>query len=241
MRYAVLSDVHANLTALNRTLADARGLGCARFVFVGDVTGYGVDAKGALAAVRENFDVAVLGNHDAVCCGMDWRAGVTDNPNYDLDRIQSATLTDDEREWLCGLPVVHAEKGMAFAHGDFTNPKGWRYVLEAEDVVRCMSVREEKVLFCGHTHVAAIWEYGRGGQVRRLCAESLMRPPKAAETVSLALEGGSRYLVNCGSVGCARVDKCIEYAVIDEGRAIGIRRLPLDEDDGRVKRQSASV
>ena len=52
MRYAIMSDVHANPKALEVALADARRLGCGKFILLGDVTGYGYDPKGALEGVR---------------------------------------------------------------------------------------------------------------------------------------------------------------------------------------------
>ena len=67
MKYAIMSDVHANPRALEAALADARAQKCEKFVFAGDVTGYGYDVNAALRLVRENFDVALMGNHDSVC------------------------------------------------------------------------------------------------------------------------------------------------------------------------------
>ena len=59
MKYAIMSDVHANPVALETALADARAHKCENFVFAGDVTGYGYDGNAALRLVRENFDVAI--------------------------------------------------------------------------------------------------------------------------------------------------------------------------------------
>ena len=58
MKYAIMSDVRANPRALETALADSRAQKCEKFVFAGDVAGYGYDANAALRLVRENFDVA---------------------------------------------------------------------------------------------------------------------------------------------------------------------------------------
>ena len=71
MKYAIMSDAHANPLALKTALADARSLGCEKFIFAGDITGYGYDAKTTLNLVRENFDVVLLGNHDSACAGLE--------------------------------------------------------------------------------------------------------------------------------------------------------------------------
>lgn len=100
MKYAIMSDVHANPAALKTALADARALGCEKFVMLGDITGYGYDSKAALNLVRENFDVVLMGNHDSACLGLEKEQCDLENPNYDIDRKHRATLTDDDARWL---------------------------------------------------------------------------------------------------------------------------------------------
>ena len=79
MKYAIMSDVHANPRALKVALEDARRLGCEKYVLLGDVTGYGYDVKTALAEVRKNFDVVLMGNHDSACVGLEpvWEVTMT--------------------------------------------------------------------------------------------------------------------------------------------------------------------
>ena len=60
MKYAIMSDVHANPEALKTALEDARHFGCGKFLLLGDVTGYGYDVKAALAVVRKIFDQVVV-------------------------------------------------------------------------------------------------------------------------------------------------------------------------------------
>ena len=77
MKYAIMSDVHANPAALEKALKDARAVGCEKFILLGDITGYGYDPKRALELVRENFDVVLMGNHDSACLGLEpeWEVG----------------------------------------------------------------------------------------------------------------------------------------------------------------------
>ena len=71
MKYAIMSDAHANPLALKTAIADARSFRCEKFIFAGDITGYGYDAKATLDLVRKNFDVVLLGNHDSACAGLE--------------------------------------------------------------------------------------------------------------------------------------------------------------------------
>ena len=71
MKYAIISDIHANPAALERVLADAKQFGAEKVVCAGDVVGYGPDPVGAIRILRERGIPTVMGNHDAAVVG--WR------------------------------------------------------------------------------------------------------------------------------------------------------------------------
>lgn len=116
MKYAIMSDVHANPVALETALADARALGCTKFVMLGDITGYGYDAKRALGIVRENFDIVLRGNHDSACLGMETSPGDIVCASYDLDRKCRGALADDDVKWMWERRLFCVADGMAFVH-----------------------------------------------------------------------------------------------------------------------------
>ena len=64
MKYAIISDVHANPQALESVLADAEGCGAGQVICAGDVVGYGHDPAGAIRILREREVPTVMGNHD---------------------------------------------------------------------------------------------------------------------------------------------------------------------------------
>ena len=229
MKYAIMSDVHANPKALEVALADARRLGCGKFILLGDVTGYGYDPKGALESVRRNFDVVLMGNHDSACTGLESEWEVEVNNNYDLDRQAREQLTEEERAWLRGLDYLHEEEGFVCAHGDFTQPKMWNYIFYGEAAERNLSSRAEGLMFCGHTHVAAIWERTAKGVCRPKLEKRFRCPAVRAESVSFRMNPASRYIVNLGSVGYPRNDLCCSYGIYDAAaRRVTVRRLPFD-------------
>ncbi len=228
MKYAIMSDAHANPAALERALADARRRGCRKFVFLGDATGYGYDAKRTLDLVWKCFNVVLMGNHDSACRGLEPRLEVELNRNYDLDRAQRSQVTEADAERLKALPYIHVDGDAAFVHGDFLNPRGWGYIFDEWDARENLSNRSERLLFCGHTHHAAIWEEA-DGTLAPLFEKRLDTPALKAESLSFPLRRGRRYLVNVGSVGYPRNDYCATYAIYDSSAGrIALRRLPFD-------------
>ena len=230
MKYAVISDIHANPGAFKAALADAEAQGCGRIVCLGDITGYGYDPKTCLDIVRRRAGFCLMGNHDSACVGLEPEWEVRANPNYGEDVKSREKLTTGDMAWLSGLPYVHAENGAAFAHGTFTRPEGWGYVLSSFDAARNFGARPERMLFCGHTHHACAWAMGRDGVVSDATPRELADfDVKEPESVSFAVGNGMRYLVNVGSVGYPRRDYCSVYVVWDtDAGTITFRRLPFD-------------
>ena len=143
MKLAVMSDVHANPKALETALADARGQGCERFVMLGDVTGYGYDAKTALDVVRGTFDAVLMGNHDSACAGLEPEWEVLANRNYIIDCAERETLGEADVRWLKSREYLRSESGAAFAHGCFDHPSSWGYIISPQDAARSLSARTE--------------------------------------------------------------------------------------------------
>src|SRR3954470_8684272 len=114
MRIAVLSDIHANLTALDAVLADAGPVD--RVWQLGDIVGYGPDPNGVVERLREVGATGVRGNHDAAACGgpeIEWF-------NPDARRAMEWTrrvIEPATREWLEALPERRTEAGGELGHG----------------------------------------------------------------------------------------------------------------------------
>ena len=229
MKYAIMSDAHANPLALETALADARAARCGKFILLGDVTGYGYDPKRTLDVVRGNFDVVLMGNHDSACAGLEPELEVAANGNYDLDRMARDQLSEEDLAWLRGLGYLHEEAGFVCTHGDFTQPKMWNYILYGEAAERNFLSRDDGLMFCGHTHHAAIWERNEKGECCLKMGNRFRLPAGKAESVSFKLNPASRYIINVGSVGYPRNDLCCAYGIFDSSaRRVTIRRLPFD-------------
>jgi diadenosine tetraphosphatase ApaH/serine/threonine PP2A family protein phosphatase len=215
MRIAVLSDIHANLPALEAVLADAGEVGA--IWHLGDVVGYGPDPDGVVARLREVGAVGVRGNHDAAAAGgneIDWF-------NPDARRAMEwtrAAISQPTLAWLRALPERHTIDNVELVHGSPREPI-WEYVTSTAVARANLVVLGTTIGLHGHTHVPLAWVED-GDRVLG------MRPDPAAP---LEL-GGRRALVNPGSVGQPRDgDPDASYAVFEpEAGRISWRRIAYD-------------
>jgi len=227
VRYAILSDVHANEAALRAVLLDAADARAERFVCLGDVLGYGPDPVAALELVHRSCHVCLAGNHDDAVSGRFPAADFTDFAAAAVRRHR-ARLSDAAVAWLRRLPHVcdfPGPNGFACAHGDLSDPKNFNYVLEPRDALPSWGARPEQLLFVGHTHAPGIFVLGSSGA------------PHALAPMDFVLEDGKRYLVNVGSVGYPRSGVCRSfYCIYDDcSRTVFFRSLPFDLEGYRAK------
>ena len=224
MRYAIISDIHANSAALRAILADASDCGVERTICLGDVVGYGPDPAGALETVYRRVHVCVAGNHDAAVCGAVSADAFTPFAAR-AAALHRKALSRDALAWLAGLPLVHEEKSpsgetlFACVHGDFSAPAEFFYIDGPEAAAPSFAARTGNLLFAGHTHEPAIFALPPGS-----CA------PVALPPQDVILEPGTRYIVNPGSAGYPRGGTCRStYCIFDSAdSSIRFRSLPFD-------------
>lgn len=228
MRYAILSDVHANEAALRAVLADAADARAEKIVCLGDVLGYGPDPVAALELVYRRAHVCLAGNHDDAASG---RFPVEDFTSFAAAAVMRhrAVLAPSALDWLRHLPHVcefpGPSGGFACVHGEFAHPERFNYVLEPSDALPSWRVRAEPLLFVGHSHKPGIFVLGASGE------------PHALEPMDFVLEPGKRYLVNVGSVGYPRSGVCRSFYCLydDETGTVSFRSLPFDLEGYRAK------
>ena len=229
MRYAILSDVHANREALEAVLADAAPRADA-VLSLGDAVGYGADPIACLELLAERAHATVAGNHDHAVAGLldtSWfnpRAAAA----VEWTREQ---LDDDYRAWLGGRPLILELGDATLVHASPAQPEEWEYLMSAEDGFAVFGAFATRYCFVGHSHVPGVWSLGSSG------------PEHRRGDVGLTAERGRRYLVNVGSVGQPRDhDPRAAYALWDaDGGEIRIRRVPYDVDAARRKILAAGL
>lgn len=224
MRVLILSDIHANLVALETVLNAAEG-SYDRIWCLGDVVGYGPRPNECVEIVRERADLCVMGNHDWAALG---RPGV-DVEDFNPQARDAALwtreqLTDESRAYLNQLPdqPVHPQQldDMLITHASPREPV-WEYILNPYVAMENFGAFRETYCLVGHTHKPAIFRWQpyaeavNGPRVVRPAKVDYLQP-KCGTTLSIAHEDGERLIINPGSVGQPRDnDARAAYAILD--------------------------
>ncbi len=235
MRYLVLTDIHANLDALDACLADAARRRFDQVLVLGDVVGYGAEPAGAIERVRGLAPVAIVrGNHDKVACGLDSAEGFNAVARTAVEWTR-AQLSDADRDWLAAMPKgpVVVDALIEVCHGSPFDEDA--YVFDELDARRALEVASRSLCLYGHTHWPMTFVL-TGGSLEAAGSA------KAAE-MKLALEEGARYLLNPGAVGQPRDgDPRAAYAIVDvDRRVVELMRIQYDVEAARAKIAAAGL
>ena len=208
MRYLVLTDIHANLEALDACLADAAARGYDRLLCLGDVVGYGADPNPVIARLQERQPHALVrGNHDKVACGIEQAEGFN-SVAKSAARWTLETLTPANRAWLAALPrgPHQIDDLVEICHGSPFDEDA--YIFDELDALRALKVAQRPLCLFGHTHYPITFQ---------LSAEAFdSTGPSALAETQIALRRGWKYLINPGSVGQPRDgDPRAAYAIVD--------------------------
>jgi len=231
MRYAIFSDVHANLEALVAVLEAIAALPVDRIVCLGDVVGYLADPNACVALLREREIPCVAGNHDLAAVGLKDRTAFWSVARKAIEWT-SAELTPEHREYLAALPPrIDVGGDFVAVHGTLApveRPEDV-YVETEQDAAPALAALAAHgsgapVCFFGHSHRAEGFRL-TGGAVQRVAGPRI------------ALEPGCRYLINPGSVGVPRDgSRQAAFLVYDvERRIVDLRRADYDFAAARGK------
>ena len=228
MRVAVLSDIHANLVALDAVLASVGSVDAVWHL--GDVVGYGPDPDGVIDRLSAIDAVGVAGNHDLAALGgseIDWF-----NPDARAAMEWTrARLGDASRAWLASLPRTRVEGELTLVHGSPRDPV-WEYVTSIPVARANLAALETPFGLHGHTHHPMAWAE-RDGRIDAIA-------PGPGST--FRLDGGSA-LLNPGSVGQPRDgDVTASWLEIDtEARLATWRRAAYDIEAVRTAMLDAGL
>jgi len=221
VRYLVLSDLHANVEALEAVVTAAKDQ-YDRIVCCGDLAGYGPDPNPVIDWVRENVSEVVRGNHDRACAGLEDLDGF--NPVARAASVWTRErLTETNLGYLRGLMAGPVEvDGFLLAHGSPEDED--EYLMTLMDAAPVLSRMETTPVFFGHTHLQGgfTWMNGR--------YERADRPRARDARIEMWLDPDAAWLVNPGSVGQPRdEDWRAAYALFDsETRVLALCRARYD-------------
>jgi predicted phosphodiesterase len=214
--YAVISDVHANLEALETVLEEIEKEEVDQILFLGDAVGYGPNPNECVELLRRKSAVMIAGNHDRAAAGMD---------SYDQFNLYAKTaiewtmksLSKENLRFLQGLSLTEAiEKDDIFlVHGTPKEPEMWHYLISEYTAALNLAYFEEKICFVGHSHQPFI-------------IESSYRDIISTHYNSRQLRNESRYIVNAGSVGQPRDGNPDASYIVFRKDRLQIKRVPYD-------------
>lgn len=218
MRIAILSDVHANMAALEAVLADADAQRTEGVWHLGDLVGYGPDPDRVIEIMVIEGAVCVMGNHDAAAAGT---IG-TDRFNTtaaNAARWTAETISAPSREWLAGLPQIATQEFYTLVHGTLADPL-FEYLSTFEAARSHFALQQTPYSCVGHTHMPLVLREIAPGRLDVVA-------PDDGDVVEL---GEERLCFNPGGTGQPRDgDPRACYAVLDTGAgALTFHRVEYD-------------
>lgn len=218
MRYAIISDIHGNLEALEAVLTDIYNRNIDIVICLGDIVGYYPDPELCVQIIQKNITYSVAGNHDYAAIGRI----KTDNFTYYAHEAMEWTkknLTERSKKFLSFLPLTIQMDKMLFTHSSPAKPEEFNYIFpnSKRAILEAFHAMVHKITFIGHAHWPFIMVQSQPGKISYYNDE--------AEVVQ-----ENYYLVNVGSVGQPRnLDPRSSYALYDTDISIvSLIQVPYD-------------
>ncbi len=202
MRYAFISDIHSNLEAFKEAVRFCKKEKIDRYIFLGDIVGYGANPKEVIALLSDLNPVSIAGNHD-------W--GVVDKLDaeyfneYAVEAIiwTKKIISQEETRFINVSPLIYEEKNFFCVHGTLNDPQEFHYLLGLNDARMNFTLFKKQILFVGHSHKAQIYYESSGGAFFHPYTE-------------IAIKDNERYIINVGSIGQPRDrDRRLSFCIYD--------------------------
>jgi diadenosine tetraphosphatase ApaH/serine/threonine PP2A family protein phosphatase len=229
MRIAVISDIHANLHALESVLADIDREPVEQIWCLGDIVGYGPRPNECCDLIRERAAISLCGNHDLASLGL------LDVAEFSGDAATAARWTtgvlgDAQRTWLGSLNPFARREGAELFHASPRDPV-WEYVLSDEAAAATLALSPRPLVLVGHSHVAleVAWD------------DDLLTGGLAPAGTTVEARG--RVLLNPGSVGQPRDgDPRAAYLLLDlDGKRATFHRTDYDVERTQAEMRAAGL
>jgi diadenosine tetraphosphatase ApaH/serine/threonine PP2A family protein phosphatase len=225
MRLALLSDIHANVQALDACMVHARAQRAQRFAFLGDLVGYGADPAAVVERIMlltEEGAMVIKGNHDALAV----------SPPAEVKTVGDSTamwthrqLSPTQIQWLDQLPMTLQLDSLFLVHASADNPERWRYVYDQRAATASLDAAsawpDVRYVFGGHVHTQTLYYRGNGDGL-------MMFTPQPG--VAVPVPRHRQWLGTIGSVGQPRDGIPLAmYALLDTERSqLSFHRVPYD-------------
>jgi predicted phosphodiesterase len=216
MRWGIFSDIHSNLEAFRAVLAALAKEQIDKYLFLGDIVGYGADPSECIAEIKKLSPEIIAGNHDWASVGLFDIAYF--NPQAKAAVLwTSQNISDEDKQFLRNLRLIYQEDELTLVHGSLCNPEQFKYIVDIYSAKENFPQLHTKICFIGHTHAPVI--FAQEGERYTTTVQSKIR-----------LEDYQNYIVNVGSVGQPRDgNPQAAYVVYDsEKKLVQIKRVFYD-------------
>jgi len=233
MRYAVISDIHSNLEALQVVIDDIKKENVDKVICCGDIIGYGPNPKECIELISsmKNAEI-IMGNHDAAVADKIDTSDFNENAKKAIE-INRSLLVDRELAYLSALKYEHREAGILFVHGSPRDPV-MEYLSTLTKLRENIAVMKERICVVGHTHVPMVFSMDEAGKEEILDIE---------KENTFVLKDENRYIINAGSVGQPRDSdnrSCFIYLDTDK-KTVSFRRLKYDIEKVQEKMKEVDL
>ncbi len=239
-------------------LDKCKEVGVEKYICLGDIVGYNAEPKECMDMIRSLNPVGVVkGNHDEYASNEDFEMEGF-NPHAKQAVVWTKDqLNTEDRQWLSQLPyrmTIHGTP-ITIVHATLDTPESWGYIFDVHHAADNFTYQFTQLCFCGHSHVPIAfckkpmsardekpieeipdWAFKRNeGYVPKNVEE--------ADSISLDIQHGFKYLINVGSVGQPRNrDPRASFAVIDfEAKKVSRYRLPYNIAAAQEKIRAAGL
>jgi predicted phosphodiesterase len=226
MKIALISDIHANIEALESVLSDIEARSVDEILCLGDIVGYGANPNECIELVKKSCSLVLLGNHDAAAVGMLSTQHFNIHAKIAIEWT-SDNLKKSSRDYLLTLPLKENKFSHTFVHATPYEPNMWYYITSLEEAAFNFQFFDTTFCFVGHTHIPIVIVLEQEKEV-------YVHPGESLEYRALA---NVRFLINVGSVGQPRdrnSNSC--YGILDtDAKIFTYYRIPYDVPKAQAK------
>jgi predicted phosphodiesterase len=226
MRFAFISDIHANLEALEAVLEDIAGQNIDEIICLGDIVGYGANPNECCELIKAKCPVTLIGNHDAAAVDQLSTQHFNIHAKIAIEWT-SQNLKKDSFNFLSSLPFKATKPSMTLVHATPYEPNMWYYITSLEEAAFNYQFFDTPLCLVGHTHIPIIIVLDKDKELY-VHQDTLIKLDDLED---------SRFLINVGSVGQPRdrnPKSC--YGIFDDvQREFSYRRVSYNIEKTQAK------
>lgn len=227
MRFAFISDIHANLEALEAVINDIKSQRIDEIICLGDIVGYGANPNECIELIKKNCPITLLGNHDAAAVDLLSTQNFNIHAKIAIEWTEQ-NLKSENRDYLRSLPLKINKDDMTLVHATPYEPNMWYYINNLDDAAYNFKYFDTKICLVGHSHNPIIIVLDNDKEILYVHQDA---------SVNIESLGNARLIINVGSVGQPRdrnPKSC--YGIFDiEKKEFFYRRVSYNIDKAQAK------